>query len=199
MRIISTTMVLVSLMLTACGSEPVAENGIAVVNGTEQTSRPTGPAPEETRGQEFVSRVLGSYDFVLAGSKLVTERAERPDAKAHAQKLLTDIGASRDALLKLAEAQRLKPEPTPGPTHQSDLSIFSSGRGAALESAFVTRSLEELMLLVGTMRAYKNGGDNEALKAWAATDQDVVNNRLLDTQTLSAVMEEDKEKAAAQR
>ena len=111
-----------------------------------------------------MSAVLGSYDFVA-----------------------TDIGASRERLAQLAQSSGVKAEP--GASHGTELALISSTKGPPLEKLFVDQQLETLSELVGLIRAYKNGGDNAELKRWAEADQSVVNDRLLDLQTLKAEIE----------
>jgi putative membrane protein len=183
-----------SLALASCSAEPGANgsDNIAVVNETASGS--PGAAAAETRGQDFVSAVVGYYDFALSSARLAGERAERPDVKAFAQRLSNDIGDSRHQLTEIATAGQLKVDAAPGPTHQSDLAVLSSTRGGPLEKAFLDQQLSSLAELLGLVRAYKNGGDNPELKAWAEVNQTIVNDRLLEAQTLAAVIQEAEDK-----
>ena len=147
------------------------------------------PAPREVVGQAFVSAVLGHFDFAQASAKLASDRAGLPSVQTYAQKLTADIEAARQALAPIASADGLTLTATAGPTDQSDLAILSSSRGQPIAKAFAEQQMETLTLLVGTMRAYKNGGDNESLRGWAEAYQGRINDRLLDVQTLNAEVE----------
>jgi putative membrane protein len=171
------------LLLPACGEQASAPDDRIEVTG-QAAGAPAGPAPQEVQGEAFASSVLGSLDFSLASARLAVERVEGANTRALAQKMAMDFGAARQALAELARA-----EPVSAPTHQSDLAILSSTRGEPLEKAFAEQQMEALTLLVGTVRAYKNGGDNAALKDWAEKYQGVINDRLLDVQTLRAELE----------
>lgn len=183
------------LLLSACGKS--ADNTADKIEVTGQATTPGlgQPAPAEARGQDFVSTVLGGFDFELESARLAEAKADRPNVKAFASKLRSDIEVSRGELTRLAKEAGLKLDPVPGETHQTDLAVLSSTRGAPLETAFAERQIESLTGLVGLIRAYKNGGDNPALRAWAEKHQAIVNDRLLDAQTLNAELAE----APAQR
>ncbi len=176
------------LLIPACSEQVSAPEDKIEVTG-QSAQPPAGPAPQEVQGQPFASSVLGSLDFSLASAKLASERGEGANTRALAQKMVAELGAARQELASIAEAGGLKVEATPGPTDQSDLAILSSTHGAPLEKAVAEQQMESLTLLIGTVRAYKNGGDNPALKAWAEKHQGPINDRLLDVQTLQAELE----------
>lgn len=180
---------LCAALLSGCGAEPETrdDNGIQVVG--EDAKAPSGPAPEEAKGQPFVSNMLGSFDFALASARHLGERGELANARTFAQGFSADVTRARDELLAIAGAEKLKPEPAPGPAYQSDLALLSSTRGEPLAKAFAAQQIDALTLLVGTMRAYKNGGDNPRLRAWAEKYQGPINERLLDVQSLQAELE----------
>lgn len=186
----SSALCLAALLLAGCGStaEEDKSDAIEVVNGAGTV--PAGPAPEETRGQEFVSAVLGQLDFAAASARQVADRGEPAPAKQAAQKLAATMQAARDELTSIATAGGLKLEPAPGPAHQADLALLSSTRGQPLAQAFAQQQMDGLTLLVGTVRAYKNGGDNAGLRAWAEKHQGPINDRLLDMQTLKGELEQ---------
>jgi hypothetical protein len=144
-------------------------------------------------GQDFVSAVLGRYDFAAQSARVVAGRADRPEVKQFADKLAADLARSRDALVAAAGG-KLKIEPTPVDASQTDLAILGSAHGAALETAFAERQLDNLSQLLGLMRAYGDGGDNAVLKSWAARDQALINDRISDLQTLDAQLKETAEK-----
>lgn len=177
------------LILAACGEKQAENDSISVVGGSN-VSQATGPAPAETKGQDFVSTVMGGYDFVLAGARAAGERSERAEVKQYAAKVVADLSASLDQLKSVAGEGSLELNATPLPTSQTDLAVLTSTRGAPFDKGFAELQMEALTNLVGLIRAYKNGGDNDALKAWAETHQAIVNDRLLDAQTLKAVIEE---------
>lgn len=183
-------------LVAACGEK--TENAADKIEVTGQATGVSGPqpAPAETRGQDFVSTVLGGLDFELESARLAEQKAETPKVKAFATKLRTDIEESRGELARLADNQNLKLDPAPGETHQTDLAVLSSTRGAPLETAFAEQQIESLTGLVGLIRAYKNGGDNIELKAWALKHQAVINDRLLDAQTLNGELQEAAETGA---
>ena len=170
-------------LLTSCGEQAPAPNDRIEVTG-QSAGASTGPALQEVQGQAFAASVLGSLDFSLASARLAAERGDGANTRALAQKMEATLGAARRELAGLTNA-----EPTPAPTHQSDLAILSSTRGAPLEKVFADQQMEALTLLVGTVRAYKNGGDNAELKVWAEKYQGAINEQLLNVQTLRAELE----------
>jgi putative membrane protein len=177
------------LTLAGCGEKQADSDNITVV-GESNLAQPAGPAPAETKGQDFVSTVMGGYDFVLAGARAAGERSDRSEVKQYAAKVVADLTASLDQLKGIAGQGSLELNATPLPTSQTDLAVLTSTRGTPFDKAFAESQMEALTNLVGLIRAYKNGGDNDALKAWAETHQAIVNDRLLDAQTLKAVVEE---------
>jgi putative membrane protein len=189
-RLISAGFVSLAVLLAGCGAKPDGANqsdGITVAGG--HAGQPAGPAPSETQAQDFVSAVIGDYDFMLASARAAADRADRADVKQFAAKFGADIGASRDGLAQLAQAAGVKTEPGES-RHGAELAMISSTRGQPLEKLFVDQQLETLSELLGLIRAYKNSGDNPELKRWAETNQGVVNDRLLDLQTLKAGIDE---------
>jgi predicted outer membrane protein len=189
-RFIAAGLVSLAALLAGCSGKQDAanqSNEIEVVGGGH--AQRASPAPVETRGQDFVSAVMSDYDFVLASARAAADKADRAEVKQFATKLGTNIGASRDQLAQIAQASGLKAE-AGGSAHGAELAMLSSTRGAPLEKLFVDQQLDLLSELVGLIRAYKNGGDNAELKRWAEANQSVVNDRLLDLQTLKAEIEE---------
>jgi putative membrane protein len=177
------------IALSACGEAP--DNSSDKIEVTGQSAAKVGqPAPAEARGQDFVSSVLGSYAFSLESARLAEQKADRAAVKQFATQLRSDLESSQAELTRLASGAGLRMEPTPGETHQTDLAVLSSTRGAPLERAFAEQQMEGLTALVGLLRAYKNGGDNLDLKAWADKAQRVVGERLMDVQTLNGELQE---------
>lgn len=177
--------------LAGCSADPAGNNAsgqIVVENG--QAAALPGPAAAETKGQDFASTALGNLDFTLESARLAAERAGQADVKQYAQALSGDAAAAREQLTGIITASQLKAEPLSTPTHQSDLAILSSTRGAPLDQAFADQQVKALSELVGLLRAYKNGGDNAQLKSWAEATQAKLNDRLLDLQSLGAAMQE---------
>lgn len=176
-----------SLMLAACGGSPTGDEPLVVENG--QSPGSIGPAPAEARGQDFISWVLGSYGFAVESARIASQKSARPNVRQFAERLEKELGASADQLKALASAQKLNPVAIPGATDQSDLALLSSTRGDPLDKIFAEQQLRTLSTLVGTLRAYKNGGDDPQLKSWAEANQGRVNDLLLDLQTLNAEIE----------
>lgn len=178
-----------ALMLAACGdASPPGEDNKILVTG-QSVSKPGRPAPKEVVGQDFVSAVLGHFDFAQASAKLASERAGLPAVQSYAQKVTADLDTARAELATIAGADGLELKAAAGETDSTDLAVLSSSRGQPLAKAFAERQMETLTQLVGTMRAYKNGGDNPRLRAWAEKHQGPLNDRLLDAQTLNAEAE----------
>lgn len=183
-----------TLCLSACNSRTAADSNDAIAVQNAQAQPPAGPAPAETRGQEFVSTVMGGFDFAIASAKMLGEKAESASARRFGQAMAADFTASLDSLKAIARAGHLKLEPQAGPVDQTDLALLSSATGKPVEQAFAAQQAGRLSELLGLIRAYKNGGDNPELKAWAEKAQIVVNDRLLAVQTLKAEMEDAQEK-----
>jgi putative membrane protein len=177
-------------LLAAC-SDPAGNSASDKIKVTgASTVRQPGPAPAETRGQDFVSAVEGGFQFVLESTRLAEQKAGQSKVKQFAQKLRSSVTSARSELESIAAASRLQLAPRPGETHQSDLAVLSSTEGAPLDRAFAEQQVEALTALVGLIRAYSDGGDNPRLKDWAAKSQTVINDHLLDVQTLRAELEE---------
>lgn len=176
-----------ALMLAACNGASDTNEPVVMQNG--EAAAPAGPAPAEAHGQDFVSSVLGSYDFAIASAQAVSRKASRADVRQFAQRLANELGESAAQLKAVATVQNLTLDSVPSATDQSDLAIISSASGDPLETAFAEQQLRTLSALVGTLRAYKNGGDNPQLKSWAEDNQARVNDLLLDLQTLNAEIE----------
>lgn len=189
-RFISAGFVSLAVLLAGCdGKQDAADQSDRITVREGRTAQAAGPAPAEARGQDFVSAVIGDYDFVLASARAASDKAERADVKQIAAKLGTEIGASRGGLVQIAQASGLKAEA--GETaHSTKLAMLSSTHGVLLEKLFVDQQIEVLSELLGLIRAYKNGGDDPELKRWAEANQSVVNDRLLDLQTLQAETEQ---------
>lgn len=180
-----------ALVLVAACSNPDGNTSTDKIEVTGQSSiRQPGPAPAERRGQEFVSSVEGSFQFLLESGRLAEQKADQVKVKQFAQTLRQTVETARTELSAISDASRLQVAPVAGDTNQSDLAILSSTRGQPLERAFADQQVEALTGLVGLMRAYSDGGDNPQLKSWAAKHQTAINERLLDVQTLRAELEE---------
>ena len=190
---ISAGFVSLAVLLAGCGSKPDAANRSDNITVTGAAAQQAGPAPAETRGQDFLSAVIGDYDFVVTSARAAADRADRADVKTFAAKLGADMGASRNQLAQIAQTSGLKAEAADS-GHSTELAMLSSTRGEPLEKLFVDQQLDTLSELLGLIRAYKNGGDNPELKRWAEANQSVVNDRLLDLQSLKAEIDEQADK-----
>jgi putative membrane protein len=190
---ISAGFVSLAVLLAGCGSKPDAANRSDNITVAGAAAQQAGPAPAETRGQDFLSAVIGDYDFVETSARAAADRADRADVKTFAAKLGADMGASRNQLAQIAQTSGLKAEAADS-GHSTELAMLSSTRGEPLEKLFVDQQLDTLSELLGLIRAYKNGGDNPELKRWAEANQSVVNDRLLDLQSLKAEIDEQADK-----
>ena len=177
---------LAAASLSAC-SDKAADSDSIVVENASANGTPVQAAPAEAEGQAFVSAVLGSYRFEVESARLAAAKAQRPDVKQFAQQLLAAFEASAGGLKPFTGDTNSAP--TTGPTHQSDLAILSSTQGAPLEKAYLDQRLPALTELLGLVRAYKNGGDNAQLKAWAERAQAMIADQLDKTQSLKAEVE----------
>lgn len=176
------------LLTTGCGDRATEPSDKIEVTGQSVQAKPA-PAPAEVQGEPFVATVLGSLDFSIAGAKQVADRGETEGGRALARKMEGEFSAARQELMDIAKSGGLTARAEAAPTFQSDLAILGSTRGKPLEQAFAKQQVDSLTLLVGTVRAYKNGGDNAALKAWADKYSSAIGERLLDVQSLNAELE----------
>lgn len=180
---------LACLLLAACSGSDGNESTDKIEVAGQEAPRAGRPIPAEVRGQEFVASVLGSFQFLDQSVTRADERAGDARVKAFARSLRASVATARAELEQAASGSRLMLEPVRGETHETDLAVLSSTRGAPFDLAFAEQQMEALTLLVGLVRAYSDGGDNPQLKAWAGKHQAVINDRLMDVQTLKAEVE----------
>jgi putative membrane protein len=119
--------------------------------------------------QEFVTKASGSNMFEIESSQIAVGKAESPDVKAFAERMIADhtkAGEEMKAAVQASNAGLTMPTAM-DTEHQAKLTTLSAATGADLDTQYVQMQVAAHDEAVALFTAYAEGGDNPALKAFA--------------------------------
>jgi putative membrane protein len=168
--------------LAGCSGRESGANDSAITVENEAAPRALGPAPEESRGADFVATVAAALQFAIEAAQAQQARGDSADVKAVARNVETQMSGALADLRTAAGSAGVTVAPRPTPSHSTDLAILSSTSGANLDRVWIEQQMPFLTEMLGLVRSFKNSGDAPALKAWAEKHQSTIDDRLIAVQ-----------------
>lgn len=128
--------------------------------------------------QDFVNQAASGGMFEVQSSELALERASGDAVKAFAQMMVTDHSANNEELKAAAEAEGLTvPAEIMGkPAEQ--LQAVQAAEGEQFDPVYTTEQVAAHEAAVALYESYVEGGDNDALKAYAEKSLPVLRQHL---------------------
>jgi putative membrane protein len=136
---------------------------------------------------DFVKTVAISDMFEMQSSKLALDKKAKPDAQ-FAKRMIHDHGQTTEQLKHLVDSGKVKAElPTAlDAEHQQMLDQLRGESGAAFDKDYDQMQLKGHKEAVALFEAHARGGDNPALKNWAAKTLPHLQEHLAMAEKLSA-------------
>jgi putative membrane protein len=153
-RTIFVSLVSLSLLLPTVGSAAMPK------------SADTAAAPMSVDKASFVKVVTSSNAFEIESSKLALEKAKDPDVKAFAKQMIADHTMAGD---KLKKAAKLGDEPPVlSPKHAAMLETLKGASDQDFQPLYIDMQTSAHMEAVTLFATYAKGGDDAAVKKFAA-------------------------------
>jgi putative membrane protein len=139
-------------------------------------------APKASLGQAEFARMAASGDmFEIESSKLALSKAEDPQIKQFAQKLIDDHMASSKKLMSVADQ---KPPAMLDRKHAVMLEKLKAASGKAFTQAFVSMQVQAHKEAIDLFERYSKQGDDAKLKAFATQTLPTLRAHLQDVERL---------------
>ncbi len=165
--------------------------------GSPPPADPAAPAAglgsTATRGDAlaapaFVRAAAASDLYEMEASRLAEQRAQNPEVKRYAERMLRDHGKTTGELkamvpqLQGVSAQQISTRLDQ--QHQALLQQLQGAQGAEFDRAFAQQQVQSHQAAVDLFRAYAQGGDDEQLKRWASQTLPSLEEHLREAQQL---------------
>lgn len=137
--------------------------------GNDGTTTMAAPAP--TSAQGFANAAAASDRFEIESSRLASASGQSRPVKAFAENMIKGHTASTAELKKIAAGLPgpVTPDDALNAEQQELLSGLQGKTGAELDRAYATAQVAAHEKTLATLKAYAEGGDTPALKAFANT------------------------------
>jgi len=136
--------------------------------------------------EEFVKDVALSDMFELSSSKLAAERGDSK-TKTFANQMLKDHQKTTGELTALIKSNNISASPPSklDPSHQKKLDKLKNLQGEEFDKQYGQDQVNAHETAVSLFQRYAKGGDNQALKDWAAKTAPTLDSHLQMAQALS--------------
>lgn len=155
---------------TALVSAP-SDTGMMANDGMMMNGSAMAMSPEQ-----FVNAAAASDAYEIASSELALERIQSGELRQFAQQMITDHRKS-SADLKAA-AGSIQPQPNMTPAQQQMVEALRSAQGAQFASLYRDQQMQVHRQTLETLRGFADGGQDAALRQFAANTAPVVQNHL---------------------
>ncbi|GAA0535043.1 putative membrane protein [Rhizomicrobium palustre] len=138
----------------------------------------------------FVTAAAISDMYEVAAGKIALERAQSPDVKAFAQKMVDAHTGTTTKLKGIISANNIQvtPPTTVDSRRQGMLDNLKGASAADFDHRYITQQVAAHKEADILMRGYAKDGDSTAIKAFAADTDKAVKMHLADAQKLDKVM-----------
>ncbi|MBV0893341.1 DUF4142 domain-containing protein [Paracoccus sp. Z118] len=131
-----------------------------------------------TTAQDFVNQAASGGLFEVQSSELALQRSQNADVQEFANQMITDHTANNEELAAVAQAQNLTvPAELAGP-HAEMMQSLQDAEGDAFDAAYIQNQVTAHETAVTLYQTYADGGDNEALVAYAQKSLPVLQQHL---------------------
>lgn len=135
--------------------------------------------------QDFVNNAASGGMFEVQSSELALERSQNAGIQGFAQQMVADHTPNNEELKTIAEAEGLTvPTEIMGPMAEH-MEAVQAAEGEAFDAAYAEHQVAAHETAVELYQGYAEGGDNDALKAYAEKSLPVLQKHLEDAQGLT--------------
>lgn len=159
---------------TSANAESEADN--AAVNAALGGNAPSAAMPTDAAG--FANAVAASDMFELESAKLALAKSSDTDVKGIAQMLQRDHTQSTADLKSAASGAGITVTPALDAEKQGMLDALNAASGADFDKLFMNQQRTAHQKALMLLQNYSQSGDNDALKAFAAKVQPVIEHHM---------------------
>jgi putative membrane protein len=138
----------------------------------------------------FVKLVTSANEFEIQSSQLAEEKSQSEHINEVAAQIIADHTKAAEDLAAALEAGGAEPPPEPpmlSPKHEAMIALLEEAQGAEFEALYTDMQAVAHMEAVYLFRTFAEGGDNEAVQAFAAETLPVLVNHLEHVQDVIAM------------
>ena len=126
------------------------------------------PANAKTTDADFVKEAAQRGLAEVALGNLALERAQNPDVRQFARRIVDERSGANQQLMDLAKSQGVDVPKEMGPEQRNTKARLSTLSGATFDREYMRAAVTDHARDIAELRDYSQNGKNEALKAWAA-------------------------------
>ena len=171
-----------TLGVAACsgeGADTAEANTSGQVANEQANAAAAAPSRMPTDAAGFVAAMAASDLYEIESSRLARQKAASADLRSFAQRLEREHGNSTAELKSVAAANGIQAAaPALDAGQQAMMDELRSASGAAFDSAYIQQQRMAHQMALMLIQNYRNGGDNAALKAFAAKAQPMIETHL---------------------
>ena len=134
------------------------------------TPPPATPAASATTAQGFVTGAATSDMYEIAAAKVAQQKSKTPAVKAFAAKMIHDHGASTAELKKVLAGGGINATPPAAmdDRHNGMINDLNQAPAGGFDKAYMDQQVAAHTEAAALFQGYASGGDNDALKTFAA-------------------------------
>jgi putative membrane protein len=178
--------VAVAAVLPACGRGEDARSAAAALSETAAEATAAAATadldewPAANTAPGLLARLAVSDRFEIVSGEMVQERTRNADVRRFAQLMVQDHTRTSNEAQATARAEAIDAAPPAGldGRRQAMLEQLQAVNGADLDARYVDQQVDAHEEALKLLRDYAAGGDNAALKAWAARTAPMIENHL---------------------
>jgi putative membrane protein len=153
-------------------AEDAAANDVLGANATANAAMPTDASG-------FANAVAAADLYEVESARLAADKASNAEVKSLAQHIRTDHEKSTSELKSAAGTANISVAPKLDAEKQGMLDqLKTAARGADFDKLYVEQQKTAHQKSLDLLQGYSNGGDNEALKAFATKTSAAVKSHL---------------------
>jgi putative membrane protein len=139
---------------------------------------------QDMTAQEFVNQAASGGLFEVQSSELALERSQSSEVQEFANQMITDHTANNQELMTIVQAENLTMPTEVASPHAEMMQTLQDAEGEAFDTAYVQNQATAHETAVTLYQTYAEGGDNEALMAYAQKSLPVLQQHLEHAQGL---------------
>ena len=139
---------------------------------------------QDMTAQEFVNQAASGGLFEVQSSELALERSQSTEVQEFANQMITDHTANNQELMTIVQAENLTMPTEIASPHAEMMQTLQDAEGEAFDTAYVQNQATAHETAVTLYQTYAEGGDNEALMAYAQKSLPVLQQHLEHAQGL---------------
>lgn len=136
--------------------------------------------------QDFVNKAGSGGMFEVQSSELALQRSQDAKVQEFANMMIKDHTANNEELMAIAKNQSLMAPAELMPPHSDMMQAVQAVEGDGFDAAYAQNQVTAHESAVDLFKTYSEGGDNEALVAYAKKSLPVLQQHLEQAQGLGA-------------